>query len=53
MPQRLHETVIAATQAPRLIGHITRDSTAIQGGRFPETAKQRAANWREAERKKK
>jgi len=29
LPQQLHEAVIAATQAKRLIGHIARDSTAI------------------------
>jgi hypothetical protein len=29
LPQRLHEAVIEATQRPRLIGHIARDSTAI------------------------
>lgn len=29
LPQRLHAAVIAATQSQRLIGHITRDSTAI------------------------
>jgi flagellar biosynthesis GTPase FlhF len=29
LPQHLHAAVIAATQSERLIGHITRDSTAI------------------------
>lgn len=29
LPQQLHAAVIAATQSERLIGHITRDSTAI------------------------
>jgi len=29
LPQQLHAAVIAATQSQRLIGHITRDSTAI------------------------
>jgi hypothetical protein len=29
LPQQLHESVIAATQKDRLIGHIARDSTAI------------------------
>jgi len=29
LPQQLHQAVIAATQAKRLIGHIARDSTAI------------------------
>lgn len=37
LPQRLHEAVIQATQKDRLIGHISRDSTAIEGReRFPE-----------------
>lgn len=30
LPQRLHEAVIAVTQKDRLIGHIARDSTAIE-----------------------
>lgn len=30
LPQRLHEAVIAATQNGRLVGHIARDSTAIE-----------------------
>lgn len=30
LPQQLHAAVIAATQSQRLIGHITRDSTAIE-----------------------
>jgi hypothetical protein len=30
LPQRLHEAVIASTQKDRLIGHIARDSTAIE-----------------------
>ena len=54
LPQRLHEAVIEATQKERLIGHISRDSTAISvRERFPETAKQKAAKCREAKRKKK
>lgn len=37
LPQKLHEAVIQATQKDRLIGHISRDSTAIRGReRFPE-----------------
>ena len=39
LPQKLHEALIAATQKDRLIGHISRDSTAIHGReRFPEAA---------------
>lgn len=49
LPQQLHEAVIAATQTGRIIGHIARDSTAIQAReRFPETAKQKAADKRAA-----
>jgi hypothetical protein len=38
-PQFVHEALIASTQKDRLIGHIARDSTAIQAReRFPEPA---------------
>ncbi len=37
LPQRLHEALLEATQKDRLIGHIARDSTAIEAReRFPE-----------------
>ena len=37
LPQRLHQTLITATQKDRLIGHISRDSTAVHAReRFPE-----------------
>ena len=37
LPQRLHQALIVATQQDRLIGHISRDSTAIVAReRFPE-----------------
>jgi hypothetical protein len=53
LPQQLHEAVIEATQKQRLIGHISRDSTAIAAReRFPETAKQKAAKRRETKRKR-
>jgi hypothetical protein len=43
LPQFVHEALIRETQQDRLIGHIARDSTAIEGReRYPETAKQRA-----------
>jgi Transposase DDE domain/Transposase domain (DUF772) len=43
LPQFVHEALIRETQKDRLIGHIARDSTAIEAReRFPETAKQRA-----------
>jgi len=38
LPQRLHEALIAKTQHNRLIGHIARDSTAIEAReRYPDT----------------
>lgn len=47
LPQRLHEALIQATQRNRLIGHIARDSTAIEAReRFPEPASQRRAQKR-------
>jgi hypothetical protein len=43
LPQFVHEALIAATQKDRLVGHIARDSTAIEAReRFPETAAQDA-----------
>ncbi|MBD0327767.1 MAG: transposase [Pyrinomonadaceae bacterium] len=39
LPQRLHEALIIASQGRRLIGHISRDATAIEAReRFPEPA---------------
>lgn len=35
LPQRLHEALIEATQKERLIGHISRDSTEIEGREKP------------------
>lgn len=55
LPQHLHAAMIEATQRPRLIGHIARDSTAIPAReRFPETARQaqRAAKKNKPKRKK-
>jgi hypothetical protein len=38
LPQFVHEALIASTQKDRLIGHIARDSTAIEAReRFPQT----------------
>ena len=38
LPQRLHQVLIEDTQKDRLIGHIARDSTAIEAReKFPET----------------
>lgn len=43
LPQQLHDAIVAATQAQRLVGHIARDSTAIAAReRFPESAEQKA-----------
>jgi hypothetical protein len=43
LPQFVHEALIRETQQGRLIGHIARDSTAIEAReRFPETPAQRA-----------
>lgn len=43
LPQFVHEALIQQTQKDRLIGHIARDSTAIEAReRFPETPAQRA-----------
>lgn len=37
LPQKLHQALILSTQSERLIGHISRDSTAIEAReRFPE-----------------
>jgi hypothetical protein len=44
LPQFVHETLIRETQKDRLIGHIARDSTAIEAReRYPETPAQAAA----------
>jgi len=44
LPQFVHEALIRETQKDRLIGHIARDSTAIEAReRYPETAAQKAA----------
>src|ERR1700730_8535973 len=43
LPQFVHETLIRETQKDRLIGHIARDSTAIEAReRFPETDRPKA-----------
>ena len=44
LPQFVHETLIRETQKDRLVGHIARDSTAIEAReRYPETPAQAAA----------
>jgi hypothetical protein len=54
LPQQLHAAVIAATQAGRLVGHIARDSTAIEAReRVPEALleQKRKRQARKAKRK--
>lgn len=44
LPQFVHEALIAETQQSRLVGHIARDSTAIEAReRFPQTPAQAVA----------
>ena len=38
LPSRLHEALIRQTHADRLVGHIARDSTAIEGHEKPQRA---------------
>ncbi len=56
LPQQLHQAFVEATQKPRLVGHIARDSTAIPAReRFPETievAKKEASNTGKKKRSK-
>jgi hypothetical protein len=45
LPQHLHQALITATQSDRLIGHISRDSTAIPAReRFPKPPQQSGKN---------
>jgi DDE family transposase/transposase-like protein DUF772 len=53
LPQRLHEALIAKTQKDRLVGHIARDSTAIEAReRFPETKPDKSQRKRRPKRAK-
>jgi len=53
LPQFVHEALIRDTQQDRLIGHIARDSTAIEAReRFPETPAQRVARLAERKERK-
>jgi hypothetical protein len=53
LPQHLHAALIEATQRPRLIGHIARDSTAIPAReRFPETARQQRRSAKKSKPKR-
>jgi len=55
LPQQLHAALIESTQRPRLIGHIARDSTAIEAReRVPEALmEQKRAAQKEKQEKKK
>src|SRR6202035_4142785 len=41
LPSRLHEALIQDTHADRLVGHISRDSTAIEAREKPATSDNR------------
>jgi len=43
LPSRLHEALIIRTHKGRLVGHIARDSTAIEGRERPQSAHKRKA----------
>lgn len=54
LPQRLHEVLILNTQQGRLIGHIARDSTAIEAReRFPASPKHKSIPKRKRGRPRK
>lgn len=49
LPQFVHEALIRATQSARLVGHIARDSTAIEAReRFPEADRQKREKARQS-----
>jgi len=51
LPQRLHEALVLKTQRDRLVGHIARDSTAIEAReKFPETKPAQAKRQRRPKR---
>lgn len=53
LPQRLHEAVIECTQRGRIVGHIARDSTAIEAREvFPEPKPKKAKHQRRPKRAK-
>jgi hypothetical protein len=54
LPQQLHQAVVEATQRERLVGHIARDSTAIEAReRVPETLMERKRQRKTAKPKRK
>ena len=53
LPERIHEAVIRLTQQDRIVGHIARDSTAIEAReRYPETRRQKLEKKRKKANKK-
>jgi Transposase DDE domain/Transposase domain (DUF772) len=53
LPQRLHEAMIEHTQKDRLIGHIARDSTAINGReQIPEAVREEKRQKRKGRQRK-
>jgi hypothetical protein len=53
LPQRLHAALVACTQRDRLIGHIARDSTAIEAReKFPEPKPRKAKYHKRPKRAK-
>lgn len=53
LPQRLHEAVIECTQRGRIVGHIARDSTAIEAREvFPESKPKKVKYQRRPKRAK-
>jgi len=53
LPERIHEGLIRLTQQDRIVGHIARDSTAIEAReRFPETKQQKRDKKRKKAHKK-
>jgi hypothetical protein len=49
LPSRLHEALIEQTDADRLVGHISRDATAIEGREKPRRAEKPEPNAAEQE----
>jgi len=53
LPERIHEALVRLTQEKRIVGHIARDSTAIEAReRFPETPRQKRDKKRKKANKK-
>jgi transposase len=52
LPQRVHDDLIKATMKDHLVGHISRDSTAIEAREVPQKKEQQAAKETKKTRKK-